>query len=420
MAIVVQITGALLALCGLVGLVYGIDMLPTERGVAGVISSVVALTGGLITAALGLVIQRLETLISGGVRTVAPRIEAAPAQCDEPARPLVVPSAERAQRPRIEPRMASEEVELPKLPVVEHDVADIRPPDVKMPDVRAPEPPQPVRSKSSLPSFKFGAGAVAAGAAAGVAAGVTLAKAAGDKAGDAASAAADRLADTAAPVVDVATSVRPAAEYVDPPVEVLTPVDDLPADVQPEPMPDLSAYAVVPMPEDLVTEQLPPEVPANAPEAEPQAPVPIPVVARPVEDDPFASFEQELDKLMPLKPARKDKDKAKDKGKDKRDGAPEMSAVTMIEPVIVPAPEPVVTAPDSGAIPAEVYADAADLAPPPPAPAQGAEIVGAYESGGAKYTMYSDGSVVAEAEGQKLFFKSLEELREFIDGGVKG
>lgn len=415
MAIVVQITGALLALCGLVGLVYGVDMLPTERGVAGVISSSVLLVGGVVTAALGFVIQRLETLIAGSVRTVAPRIEAVPAPRDEPARPTAEPAVELAQRPRIEPRMADEEAAQPKLPVVEHDVADIRPPDVTMPEVHTPEP-QAARPKFSLPSFKFGAGAVAAGAAAGVAAGATLARTAGDKASDAARSAAGTLADTAAATAGIVTGKRPAAVRDDPPVEVLTPVDDLPADSPSLPAPDLLAYAQVPMPDDLAADEVVSEVQAATPEAEPDVPVAAPAVARPIEDDPFASFEQELDKLMPLKPARK--------AKGRKDGAPEMPAVTQIEPVVTPAPEPVpepvVAVPASEAIPAEVYAEATDLAPPPPAPAPGAEIVGAYESGGAKYTMYSDGSVVAEAEGQKLFFKSLEELREFIDGGVKG
>ena len=375
MAIVVQIVGAILAVGGLVGLVYGIDMLPTERGVAGTISSVTAFSAGVVTVALGLVIQRLDALAGSGVRTAAPRVEpaapfqpaAAAAPREEPAVPVedVAPQPEAPQRPRIEPRLTEADLlgDLPELAPkpVARPVVEPPAPEVKI------EAPRAERPKFSLPSFKLGAGAVAAGAA------VVATKASGML---------DKTADAAASVVETVTPVKTAAVESDPPVEVLTPVDDLPAlDAgYAGPAPDLSVYADVPMPVE-----------------EPALPV-----VKPVEDDPFASFEQELDKLIPLKSAKKAKGKTDE---------PEPVAAPVAEPEPVIAEEPV---------PPQVIADAADLAPPQPTPAPGAEVVGAYESGGAKYTMYSDGSVIAEAEGQQLFFKSLEELREFIDGGVKG
>lgn len=54
------------------------------------------------------------------------------------------------------------------------------------------------------------------------------------------------------------------------------------------------------------------------------------------------------------------------------------------------------------------------------APLETLDIVGAYDSGGTRFTMYSDGSVTALGEGVDRRFKSLDDLRAFIDGGMKG
>ncbi|MGL5447910.1 MAG: hypothetical protein ACRDBL_11430 [Rhabdaerophilum sp.] len=54
------------------------------------------------------------------------------------------------------------------------------------------------------------------------------------------------------------------------------------------------------------------------------------------------------------------------------------------------------------------------------APLEMLEVVGAYDSGGTRFTMYSDGSVTALGEGVDRRFKSLDDLRAFIDGGMKG
>jgi hypothetical protein len=53
------------------------------------------------------------------------------------------------------------------------------------------------------------------------------------------------------------------------------------------------------------------------------------------------------------------------------------------------------------------------------APLDTLEIVGAYDSGGTRFTMYSDGSVTALGQGVDRRFKSLDALRSFIDGGMK-
>lgn len=54
------------------------------------------------------------------------------------------------------------------------------------------------------------------------------------------------------------------------------------------------------------------------------------------------------------------------------------------------------------------------------APLETLDVVGAYDSGGTRFTMYSDGSVTALGEGVDRRFKSLDALRAFIDGGMKG
>lgn len=82
-----------------------------------------------------------------------------------------------------------------------------------------------------------------------------------------------------------------------------------------------------------------------------------------------------------------------------------------IEEDAVPAPMPGLIADD----------DLAALQDEQPvlAPLETLDIVGAYDSGGTRFTMYSDGSVTALGEGVDRRFKSLDALRSFIDGGMK-
>ncbi|MCA3596576.1 MAG: hypothetical protein IOC64_00530 [Methylobacterium sp.] len=53
------------------------------------------------------------------------------------------------------------------------------------------------------------------------------------------------------------------------------------------------------------------------------------------------------------------------------------------------------------------------------APLERLDVVGAYDSGGTRFTMYSDGSVTAKGEGVDRRFPSLDDLRAFIDGGMR-
>ena len=53
------------------------------------------------------------------------------------------------------------------------------------------------------------------------------------------------------------------------------------------------------------------------------------------------------------------------------------------------------------------------------APLETLDIVGAYDSAGTRFTMYSDGSVTAKGEGVDRRFRSLDDLRAFIDSGMR-
>lgn len=86
------------------------------------------------------------------------------------------------------------------------------------------------------------------------------------------------------------------------------------------------------------------------------------------------------------------------------------------EPAIEPDPAPVST---PGLIDDEDLAALQDDEPAL-APLETLDVVGAYDSGGTRFTMYSDGSVTALGEGVDRRFKSLDALRAFIDGGMKG
>lgn len=64
------------------------------------------------------------------------------------------------------------------------------------------------------------------------------------------------------------------------------------------------------------------------------------------------------------------------------------------------------------------FAAVSDEALPSLAPISTLEIVGAYDSGGTRFTMYSDGSVMAAGPNDERRFRSLDELRQHIDSGI--
>ncbi len=96
--------------------------------------------------------------------------------------------------------------------------------------------------------------------------------------------------------------------------------------------------------------------------------------------------------------------------------APVMAEPEPLEPEPVP-PAPV--SPTPGLIHDEDLAALSD-AVADLAPLETLDVVGAYDSGGTRFTMYSDGSVTAKGEGVDRRFRSLDDLRAFIDGGMRG
>lgn len=89
------------------------------------------------------------------------------------------------------------------------------------------------------------------------------------------------------------------------------------------------------------------------------------------------------------------------------------AATAMAEPAPMPAsPTPGLIHDEDLARLSEAEADLAPL--------DTLEIVGAYDSGGTRFTMYSDGSVTAKGEAVDRRFRSLDDLRAFIDSGMRG
>ncbi|CAN1508675.1 hypothetical protein MCEMSEM23_00711 [Rhabdaerophilaceae bacterium] len=85
-----------------------------------------------------------------------------------------------------------------------------------------------------------------------------------------------------------------------------------------------------------------------------------------------------------------------------------------------PEPQPEVTPRAVPGLIADADSAALDAANVALEPLDKLEIVGAYDSGGTRFTMYSDGSVTAVGENVDRRFPSLDALRAFIDGGMKG
>ncbi len=92
------------------------------------------------------------------------------------------------------------------------------------------------------------------------------------------------------------------------------------------------------------------------------------------------------------------------------------TAETSAEATALPEPGPGATA---GLIHDADFAAVADEAMPPLAPLATLEAVGSYDSAGTRFTMYSDGSVVAAGPEGEQRFRSLEELRAYIDTSAK-
>lgn len=446
MTLTVQIIAGALALAGLAGFAYGTDLLPTERGIAYTISSVVAFSAGVVTLALALVMRRLDRLTAqmqahrpegalvaqAATPDVAPPV--APAPDDQPELPLAPPPA--APEPPAEPDSA------PAAPLVARDAPE---------PVPTPEPvvaplPEPKRPRFRLPSFgksRATAAAVAAGGVAGaaVAGGLVLAETQ-PAGGEGEGSGGNGTLGVGSEPENAPVAVEAAAIEVIPavPVEILL---ETPARIEASaaPVVEISPAAGEPAP---VTTQRPrvdfvpvdetyrprkaepPLAPPRLPRvAEPPVEVPEPAAEAPAqsEHDPFAALEAEFDRLIPLKPAapvapvEQQPDPYVEADVDRPDEA--LMIALSNEPLLSdgmrpeappPAPEPG-PSPLRGGLAGPVELEERELAPP------GVEVIGSYESGGARYTMYSDSSVVVEIDGKTVRFSSLEQLRDYIEAG---
>lgn len=467
MAIVVLIVGGLLSILGIAGYIYGLDLMPTERGVAGVISSSVIIVGGVLTLALGLVLRKLEEFGRAlGLSELAalPPVAATPAPPAAPGEREPLPTLEDAiAMPTVVPVQPASAPE-PLREAAREAVRDLPPVAIVAPKPKS-DPLATAPSRFDLPRPSLKSAATVAGVAA---AGTMAAKAGLDAVEDALSldAQASGSAKAAPPKEPAITPLNlprlnprapaPAAEKaslrpheIEYPVEILAPAGpetpkaaEAGAGIEPA-LPD---YPEVPMPApetseadafDAELERLLPLKPVDVARKAPPMPevtaleikipeVNIPEVREPdvkapemvaqdastAEAKPAAAWAEEV-APVPAKPAgiKPAETKPAEAKPEKRRSA-EKAEAKAARPEVEPAP----VAETPAAVPPPAETVPADPAPAVPKPAPGAEVVGAYESGGAKYTMYSDGSVIAEAEGQTMFFKSLEELREFIDG----
>ncbi len=225
-------------------------------------------------------------------------------------------------------------------------------------------------------------------------------------------------------------------------VEAIAIAPVTPVDAAADPAVDIAPMAFEAPAPDAPAEPAADAEPA-APAAEPAATPEPPSAALP--SDPMAELEAELDRLIPLGgrkiaepvPPPVMAEAAPPPAPEPEPVAPPQPDLDDIEATIAaelgrakpsvkaetPAPEPLIEiAPDAQAasVPPDVLvAPGETIDEPQTAPPPDAEIVGSYESGGARYTMYSNGGVIVEAEGRALHFASLDALREFIESSPK-
>ncbi|MCZ8182109.1 MAG: hypothetical protein O9322_03995 [Beijerinckiaceae bacterium] len=183
------------------------------------------------------------------------------------------------------------------------------------------------------------------------------------------------LGAEAATPEDGAVAPLPQAQPVDMPLPVDIPLAELlPAEPVAEP----------------VAEPEPPPAPPVLPEL---APIPAPpdLMLQAIPEPPVLSIEQEIRAQLG------------------RASTPEPEPAPMAPP---PAEPEVATVP--GLI-ADADLAALDEGRPPLAPLETLEVVGAYDSGGTRFTMYSDGSVVAAGPEGETRYPTLQDLRRHLD-----
>lgn len=179
---------------------------------------------------------------------------------------------------------------------------------------------------------------------------------------------------------------------------------------------------------DLFTgsEALPEPEPVSAQEIAAEAAIPRPELSMPELSMPEFSFPDfaprptlDIGIEAPLPVEAGDFAHSKLQAKSEEPERPEDTVVSLtpeevafpVEPEVAPSE----ASPAQGLIHDADFAAVADQELPPLAPLANLDVIGAYDSGGTRFTMYSDGSVVAAGPEDERRFRSLDELRSHID-----
>ena len=375
MAYIVMALGLLMSVVGLAAIATGYPIIEVERGWATVISGSVLLSGGLVTAALGIVLRSLLSLKDALRAPAVPTYleEARAFEPEEPAYPLDTPEYHR---------------DVPSSPSVA----------TNPPAAHAPA------SDKATPAL-----AVAVPAAAALV-GETLHR-------------------RDAPVSDVPDAAAPTAPTAHEPVDD---APEAPAQETPAPVfeaPDVSGDQYEPhipaAAEHNISAHAEPEThPSNPDEA--------------WLDQAFSAFDYEMAAHQtpaaepPMVPASEPGLPPEHEVHAQQDAPPEPEVHPADDEPAAhhDVPEPAaaphqgghheahaVAAADQSA-PAEAREPRADEAPAtaPDAPPSNLTVIGRYDSEGTAYVMYSDGSIEAQSEAGVYRFGSMAELKAFIEG----
>ena len=405
--------GALLSLGGAVSIWNGVDVIQSERGWVAVIAGSVALTGGIVTFALFLLIREVQALRAS--MALAPRVaaipppppRAVPVAVEEPAPVLPIPqepvaadvpvhaSAPVDSAPFVPPapEPASREHPVPEAPPLE---------SLAFEQVFPPVPVAPTPVAPPAERFRFRPADAAIGMAAGAAAIGMFAR----------SRAGSSSQDAPPPQPPVAAEPEPIPQV----------------DAQPEQIP--SVESVLERLEEALQE---PQEDAASEQASGEAPVETKSDESKLEEDGGEASKE--DSALSPGYAWLERALARDEGRKSpaldwlRSRAPTETLIDPAAPVQegqaeapastneAPPAEEIASEPEAPAeaAPADESAETAEEVAHPPEPAAEPGVLGRYSSGGSDYTLYSDGSIDAQTEQGLFRFASMAELRAHIE-----
>lgn len=389
MILAIFVIAVLLIAGGLLGFYGAINLIPTDLGLAYFHAGTLSLVAGLVTMALGfaaranvLALRRVATP-AAFVAPLPPPAEMFPPQPEPapvkaPPRDLppvgaavagaaVVGGAALAVSSLRDPALPAGDLaspEAPPLPTLDQTVLDLPPVDLPAPvdpaAFAAPEPESVFEDRAPEPG---------------------ISKAAVSEEAASEAAASDEPVMNAPvlgePVIDEPT---PEAHLAEAP-RLEEPAADALAQGTAEPM-AASPAAEVPAAPELVEPPVSPSLP------------PIPDLRalrlEPIPGPPLLSIEEEIRAELNRK------------------------AEPAVQTQAAQAPEPAPVSSVPGLI-ADADLAALEQSAPPLAPLETLEIVGSYDSGGTRFTMYSDGSVVASGPEGETRYPTLQDLRRHLD-----